>query len=152
MAVLRLFAQHLDGADHAVFQHSHIVEQIEALEYHSHLGTVGTGVIPLCGDRLAVEQDLTGRRTLQQIDASQQGGFTAAGCANDTGNIAFPDSKVHIPKNGMVSECLLKMAYFNDGFRHFTYLLRWFPAAPDGHGSRHWSPPDGVGTWSCPHP
>ena len=32
--------QHLDLAHHAVFQHGHIVEQVEGLEHHAHVAAV----------------------------------------------------------------------------------------------------------------
>ena len=49
---LRFSTLHL--ADHAVFQHRHIVEQIEGLEHHAHMGAVGRRVDAPPGDVLAV--------------------------------------------------------------------------------------------------
>ena len=69
------FFQHLALADGAVFQHCHVAEQIEALEYHAHLGAVGAWVEPAAGDGRAVEQDVPACGRFQQIDTAQKGGF-----------------------------------------------------------------------------
>ena len=67
--------QHLDLAHHAVFQHSHVVEQVEGLEHHAHLGPVGGGVQLAGQDALPMEEDLAAGGGLQKVDAAKQGDF-----------------------------------------------------------------------------
>ena len=72
-ARLSLFAaKHLDLADHAVIEHSHIVEQIERLEDHADVRTVFRRVDAAVGDVFAVIEDLAARRRLQKVYAAQK--------------------------------------------------------------------------------
>ena len=119
--------QHIAQPCGAVVQHGHIVEQVKALEHHTHLGAVGAGVAALGGDVLPVEQHLTVGRGFQQVDAAQQGGLAAAGCADHTGDIAGLDGKIHIAQHNVGAEALGKMLDLNNSLRHGRDL----PSYPD---------------------
>ena len=125
--------QHIAQARRAVVQHRHIVEKVKALEHHAHLGAVGARVAALGRDVVAVEQHLAVRGGLQQVDAAQQGRFAAAGRADDAGDIAGVDGKIHIAQNDMGAEALGEVAYLNNRLRHGLRL----PSYPDSgtHGS-----------------
>ena len=130
---LLVLMQHIAQARGAVVQHGHVVEQVEALEHHAHLGAVGAGVAPRGRDVTAVEQHLAVRGRLQQIDAAQQRGFAAAGRADDAGHVARVDGKVHVTQNNMGAEALGEVAHLDNRLRHGLRL----PSYPDSgtHGS-----------------
>ena len=101
--------QHLHLTDHAVFQHRHIVEQIEGLKHHTHMGAVGRRVDAPPGHVLAVVADLAGGGRFQQVDAPKQRAFSGAGGADDGGHVALINGKVDVPENLMASERLGKV-------------------------------------------
>ena len=71
---------------------------------------------------LAVVENLTGRRSLQQIYAAQQGRLTGAGSADDGNNIALVHGEVNIFQNLMAAESLGKVAHFDYLIIHFCVL------------------------------
>ena len=115
---LLVLVQDIAQAGGAVFQHGHVVEQVERLEHHPHPGPVAAGVEPLGHDVLAVEEDGARRGGLQQVDAAQQGGLARPRCADDAGDVPGFDGKVHIPQHHVGAETLGEVAHFNDRFRH----------------------------------
>ena len=61
-----LLLEDLDLADHAVFQHGHVVEEVEGLEDHADLRPVGRGPDALAGeDVLIVEANFPAGGGLQ---------------------------------------------------------------------------------------
>ena len=97
---------------HAVFQHCHVVEQVEGLKHHAHMRAVFRRVDAPARHIGAVVEDLAAAGGFQQVDAPQQGGFTGAGSADDGNHVALLDSKVNIPQNLMGAEGLAEVADF----------------------------------------
>ena len=60
-------------------------------------------------DVLPMIENLSGRGGLQEIDTAQEGGFSGAGGANDTDDIAVADGKVDVLENLMGAEGLGQM-------------------------------------------
>ena len=98
--------QHLHLTDDAVFQNGHIVEQVEGLEHHAHMGAVSRGIDALGDNILAVVENLAGGGNLQQVDAAQQRGLAGAGGADDGGHVALFHGEIDIPQNLMGAEGL----------------------------------------------
>ena len=94
---------------HAVFEDRHIVEQVEGLEHHAHMGAVLRGIDAPARHIGAVVEDLTAAGGLQQVDTPQQRGLAGAGSADDGNNVALLDSKVNIPQNLMGAKGLAEV-------------------------------------------
>ena len=110
--VLPVLLQDLHLAHHAVFQHGHVVEQVEGLEHHAHVRAVVGGVDAPAGHVLTVIEDLPGGGRLQQVDAPQQGGLAGAGGSDDGDDISLVHSKVNVPQYLVGAEGLGKVAHF----------------------------------------
>ena len=131
---LLVLVQHVAQAGGAVVQHGHVVEEVEALEHHAHLGAVGAGVRAFGRDVLPMEQHAAVGRGLQQVDAAQQRGFSAAGGADHAGNIAVVDGKVNIAQHHVGAKAFGEVAHLNDGFRHGMPLLSYPDSGTYGPG------------------
>ena len=92
--------------DHAIFQHGHVVDQVEGLEHHAHMGAVLGGIDLGTGDVLAAVEDLAAGGGLQQVDAPQQGALAGAGGTNDAGDIAFFHGEIDVPQHFVAAEGL----------------------------------------------
>ena len=106
---LLVLFQYLDLPDHAIFQHGHVVEQVEGLEHHAHMGAVLGGIDLGTGDVLAAVEDLAAGGGLQQVDAPQQGALAGAGGTNDAGDIAFFHGEIDVPQHFVAAEGLAQM-------------------------------------------
>jgi hypothetical protein len=71
-------------------------EQIKMLKHHTHLAANASYIGTLCGDFFVVNEDLSGCRLIQKIDAADQSGLAGAGGTNDRNYIAFMDLYVYI--------------------------------------------------------
>ncbi|MPN60330.1 hypothetical protein SDC9_208058 [bioreactor metagenome] len=60
---------------------------------------------------LPMEADLTARGGFQQVDAPQQRAFTAAGSADNAGDISRVYVEIHILKHKVVSKALAQVPY-----------------------------------------
>ena len=58
-------------------------EQIKMLEHHTHLAANASYICTLCSDLFIVNEDLSGRRLVQKIDAADQSGLAGAGGTNN---------------------------------------------------------------------
>ena len=69
-------------------------EQVEVLEHHAHLLPVQVDV-RTCGSVISVPSkiDSAGGGRLQQVQAPQEGGFTAAGGPDDNDDLALVRSR-----------------------------------------------------------
>ncbi|MPM98662.1 hypothetical protein SDC9_145850 [bioreactor metagenome] len=99
-----VFAHHLHESDHAVIQHGHVVEEVEALKHHANLRTIGGYIIAALHNILLVKQDLTGGRNFQQVDTAEQRGLPGAGSADDARHIAFFYREVDIPQHDVFAK------------------------------------------------
>ena len=87
----------------------HIVEQVEGLEHHAHMGAVLRGIDAPARHVGAVVEDLAAAGGLQQVDTPQQRGLARAGSADDGNNVALLDGEVNIPQNLMGAEGLAEV-------------------------------------------
>ena len=88
--------QDLDLAHHTVFQYGHVVEEVEGLEYHAHMGPVFRLVDTPAYYILAVVKDLSGGGSFQQVDTAQERTLAGAGSTDDGGHVAGVDGKINI--------------------------------------------------------
>ena len=66
-----------------VFKHRQVVEEIELLEHHADLLSVLVHIKALGRDVLALEVNFAGGGLLQEVQASDKGGLTAARGTDD---------------------------------------------------------------------
>ena len=66
-----------------------------------------------------MEENLSGGKGFQQIDAAQQSGFSAAGSADYRCNISLIDCEVNVFKYDAGSESFGEMADLKNMFAHF---------------------------------
>ena len=72
-----------------VLEHGLVREEIEMLEHHAHLSAVLVDVLLGLGYVRAVEDDFSRCGDLKQVQASEEGGFSASGGADDGRDISF---------------------------------------------------------------
>ena len=106
LSIHLVLLEHLHLAYHTVFQHGHVVEQVEGLEHHTHPGTVLGGVDAPARHIVSVVEDLAGGGRLQQIDAPQQRGLAGAGGADNGDDVALVHGKVNISQHFVLAKCL----------------------------------------------
>ena len=76
---------------HAVLEDVHVVEEVELLEDHSHMGTDLVDVRLPIQQILPLEKKRSGIGNLKQIEATQEGRLSTAGRADDGDDIALVD-------------------------------------------------------------
>ena len=79
----------LHGSYGQILKHRHVRIQIELLEHHPHLFPVLMDGVALVGNAAALKKDLALRGGLQQVQAPQEGGLTAAGGPDDNDDLAL---------------------------------------------------------------
>ena len=77
--------------DRNVFKHRQVVEEIELLEHHADLLSVLVHIKALGRDVLALEVNFAGGGLLQEVQASDKGGLTAARGTDDDDHVALAD-------------------------------------------------------------
>ena len=113
--------QYLLLPDDAVIQDGEVIEQVEALEDHSHFCPVIRQIEPAGLDILPVEVNGTGGRFFKQVDAAEQCGFSGTGGADDADDIPFVRKKIDILQDEVPPEPFFKMGYFDDLFAHDAF-------------------------------
>ena len=96
--------QNLHLTHHAVFQHGHVVEQVEGLEHHTHMAAVFRLVHAPAHHVLPMVEDLSGGRGFQKVNAPQQGAFAGAGSTDDRGHVTLFHGEINIPQHLMGTE------------------------------------------------
>ena len=118
--------QHLDLADHAVFQHGHIVEQVEGLEHHAHVAAVFRLVHTPAHNVLPVVEDFSRGGGFQQVDAAKQGALAGAGSADDGGDVTLFHGEVNILQHLVGAETLGQVVDLQNQIVHISVLLCFF--------------------------
>ena len=132
LGLLLVLLQDLGLAHHAIFQHGHVVEEVEGLEHHPHPGAVGGGA-PLLGENvLPMEEDLPAGGDLQQVDAPQQGGLAGARGPNDGGHVPGLHRKVDVLEHLVLAEGLGQVVYLQNHLIHYWSPPSEFRSPPWG--------------------
>ena len=92
--------------NNAVFKDSHIVEQIEGLEDHPHLSTIGGRVETAIQDVFSMKKNFSRRRQFQKICAPKQRRFAGSGSSDDADDISLVYFEINIPQNHIGAEGL----------------------------------------------
>ena len=128
--------EYLDLACHAVFQHGHVVEEVEGLKHHPHMGAVGGGVGPARQDVSPVIENFTRCGGLQEIDAAQQRGLAGAGGADNADHVARVHREVDIPQDPVGPEGLGQMVDAKNTLVHVSSHLRAYCRGSHAAGRR----------------
>ena len=88
--------------EHDVLYYSHVVEQIELLEHHSHFAPVDVDVDRHIRDVNAIEDDLSAVRVFHAVETAQECTFSRAGRTDDADDIAFLDRDIETAKDVIV--------------------------------------------------
>ncbi len=91
-----LFAeiQDIPGPGHAVVQHRHVVEEVEGLKHHPHLGSVIRQRLRMFLHRIAMKPDLPACGSFQMVDAAKERGLSGTRRSQDTDD--FPLCHIQI--------------------------------------------------------
>ncbi len=111
--------QHVHRRLDDVAHHRQMREQVELLKHHAdlraHRGDGAVGVRPedaalfVAIRQLAVDPDAPGFRHLQVIDAAEQGGFAAAGGADDAYDFAGGNRQIDSAQHMRFAEMLVQV-------------------------------------------
>ncbi len=91
------FLEHLHRPLDDVFQNGSMRQQIEALEYHSHLAA-NAGII-CYRDRMPQNVDFAAVMTLQAVDAAQHGRLSGPRRTDKTSHLPLWDREADVPEN-----------------------------------------------------
>ena len=121
----------VDGRQRDILFHRQMREQVEMLEYHTHLPADAVEVTVLCGDVLALEPYLSARGLLQPVQAPQKGAFSAARRTDDGDFFALFNGLRHALEHHIPAEGLLQI--FN--LDHFApasvpFFSEWLSCLP----------------------
>lgn len=83
-----------DGRKCAVAEHIHVVEQVKALEHHADVLTQFVNVAALGREVLAMEPDMARVRSLEQVEAAQEGRFARTRGADNGDDLAGVNGQV----------------------------------------------------------
>ena len=100
-------SQQIHRRCHDVFNDRHVREEIKGLEHHTHLLPDLADITFFIGDTPTHDPDLSGGRRLQQIDASDQSGFSCAGGTDDRNHVPLMNFRANIFERSYVEISLL---------------------------------------------
>ena len=146
---LRLLFAHLfqiHRGQHQVLQHVHVVEQVEMLKHHAdplpELIDVQLRILQVA----AVHDDLPAAALLQSVHAPQEGGFSAAGGADDDHHFPLHDLRGNVFQHLQVLKALFQVLHVNlhPALRHAsasspdTWRQTAAPGSQSGTSARRW--------------
>ena len=111
LCFLQILAAQIGRSHHDVLQDRLIIEQVEVLEYHSHVTAVDIDIHLHVRDVNALEDNASGRRVLHTVEAPQEGTLTGAGRSEHCDDIAFIDGDVDPFEDIKTTEAFLKINY-----------------------------------------
>ena len=86
------------------------------LEHHAHLLPVQVDIALGVGDLRPIHIDRTGRGGLQQVQAPQEGGLTAAGGPDDNDDLALLHLGIDALEHLQCAKGFFQVLYLNDRF------------------------------------
>ena len=111
---------HLHRGQHDVVQHRLVGEEVELLEHHAHAQQKFGALLGRSGDQIgAVVDDAAAGGLFQQIQTPQEGGFAAAGGADDGHHLTGLDLDIYALENLVLAEGLSQALYADHA--HFSY-------------------------------
>ena len=99
----------MDGRQRDVVHDGLVREEIEVLEHHAHALAQPVHLAGARGDLLAIDEDASAGRLLQQVDAAQEGALARAGGPDDDDLLALVDALVDAAENLMVAKALVEV-------------------------------------------
>ena len=72
-----------------------VIEQIEVLEYHSHMLSDPVNIYLFIGNELSVKPDLTACRCFKKVQAAEKGALTGTGGSYDNNLFSLVDMIAH---------------------------------------------------------
>ena len=79
----QILHSHMDGSKGDVFEHVHVVEQVELLEHHAHAAALDVDVDFQVAEVVPFKKDVAVRRVFQNVETAQESAFAAARRSDD---------------------------------------------------------------------
>lgn len=115
LGLVQVVQPDVHGRERDVFEHVHVVEQVELLEHHAHAAAVQVDVdLPVYEVR-ALEVDGAARRILQHVQTAQKSALAAARRPDDGDLFALLDLVGNIVQHGQLAEFLGEVLYLDEG-------------------------------------
>ena len=116
--LLPALSKYLDGSVHHVFQHRHMVKEVEPLEHHAHFPAELVHGIAFRKDVITLEQDFAACGRIQQVERTQEGALSGARRADNADYFSFLYGAVDVFEHRegapvRVEICFAEMVYGN---------------------------------------
>lgn len=108
---------------HAVLEDIHVVEQVELLEDHSHVGANLVDVDLPVEKVSSLEEDFPGIRSFQKIETSEKRGFSATRGTDDGNHVSLADIHGDAFENGKIIVALVQVLDLEKDFLVITHGL-----------------------------
>ena len=115
LGLVQVVQPDVHGCERDVFEHVHVVEQVELLEHHAHAAAVQVDIDLSVYEVRALEVDGAARRVLQHVQAAQKGAFAAARRPDDGDLFALLDLIGDIVQHGQLAELFGEVLHLDKG-------------------------------------
>ena len=110
----QILHSHMDGSKGDVFEHVHVVEQVELLEHHAHAAALDVDVDFQVAEVVPFKKDVAVRRVFQNVETAQESAFAAARRPDDGDLFARGDLFGNIVEHDEVAVTFGQMLHLDE--------------------------------------